>query len=57
MIGVEHGHVFLDVALTLQSLLPLEDGCRREMHRVGQFLRGEFGVFLQRFQYLQVGLV
>jgi hypothetical protein len=45
---VEHGYIFLNVAVPLQSLLPLEDGGGGQVNGLGQLLSGQFGILLQR---------
>ena len=57
LLGVEHGNVFLDVPPAFQPLLPLEDGSRRQMDGIGQFLGRQLCIFLQGIQNLQVGCV
>ena len=57
LLWVEHGNILLDVAFLFQAFLTFEYGCWGQMNCFSQLFCGQFCVFLQRFQYLQVGFV
>ena len=54
LVGVEHGYIFLNIALTLEPLLPFEHGGRGQVYGLGQLLGGQFCILLQSSEYLQV---
>ena len=54
---VENCYILFDIAPLFQPLLSFKDGCRGQMHSVGQLFGGQFRVLLQRFQNLQVCFV
>ena len=57
LFSIKDGYIFLDIALTFKPLLPLKNGCGGQVNGFGQFLGGQFGILLQRLQYLQIGSV
>ena len=57
LLGVEDGHIFLDIAFALKPFLAFKHWGGGEVNGVGQLLGGELCVVLQRFKYLQVGFV
>ena len=57
LVGVDDGGVFLDVTLPLKPFQTLKNGGCAQVHLLCQLTGGQFGVFLQRTQNIQVGCV
>lgn len=57
LLRIEHGYVFLNVAVCLQTFKTLKDGRRGETDTRSQLFRRQSGVLLQSAQNLQIYLV